>query len=1314
MDAITSSSFTSISPLIFDGDNYQVWAVRMEAYMEALDIWEAVEEDYEIPALPDNPTMAQIKAQKEKKTKKSKAKACLFAAVSSTIFTRIMTLRSAYEIWNYLKSEYEGDERIKGMRVLNLIREFELQKMKETESIKEYSVRLLDIANQIRLLGSVFKDSRIVEKILVSVPEKFEASISALENTKDLTQITLAEILNALQAQEQRRAMRQEGAVEGALPAKHHENVRNNKKKKFFKKNQISTRESSTYNKAGVKKGSYPPCSHCNKQGHPPFKCWRRPNAKCTKCNQMGHEAVICRNNNQQQGVEAKIAYQEEEEEDQLFVATCFVGGESNESWLIDSGCTNHMTHDKELFKDLKPTNITKVRIGNGDYISVKGKGTIAIASCKGTKHIQDVLFVPDINQNLLSVGQLIEKGFKVTFENEYCLIKDAANQDIFKVKMKGKSFSLNPLEEKQSVFALKEDETQLWHKRVGHYHHQGLLQLTELALDFPKLSEEISSCKACHFGKQNRKSFPKSSWRATQKLQLIHTDVAGPQRTPSLKGSLYYIAFIDDFTRMCWIFFLKFKSEVAHVFWKFKARVENESGCKIQMVRSDNGKEYVSAEFDKFCEDSGIKHQLTAPYTPQQNGVSERRNRYIMEMTRCMLHEKSLPKKFWAEAANTTVFLQNRLPTKALKEKTPFEAWYGYKPSLKFLKVFGCLCFTHVPQSKRDKLDRRASPGVFIGYSSISKAYKIFQPQTGKIVVSRDVHFEEDEEWNFDDAEKKGQTLEKMKFKFFDSSIEEEDDRQNEIVDDASVRGTRLLSDIYERCNVAVCEPANYAEAKKDQRWIAAMEEELSMIEKNKTWILVDRSQDRKVIGVKWVFRTKLNADGSINKHKARLVVKGYAQIFGVDYSDTFAPVARMDTIRLLFAIAAQKGWKLYQLDVKSAFLNGFLQEEIYVEQPEGCEKQGERNKVYLLKKALYGLKQAPRAWYSKIDEHLLSLGFLKSLSESTLYVKHNGTNILIVSLYVDDLLVTGNNADHIQNFKWEMMKMFEMTDLGLMSYFLGIEIKQGQGEVFICQKKYAKEILKKFKMDECKAVSTPMNQKEKLCKEDGADKVDEGYFRSLIGCLMYLTATRPDILNAVSILSRFMHCASELHLKAAKRVIRYVKGTSDFGVKFTRGKEFKLIGFSDSDWGGSIDDMRSTLGYCFTLSSGVFSWSSKKQEIVAQSTAEAEFIAATATANQALWLRKILLDLDLEQKKSTEILVDNKAAIAISHNPVFYKKTKHFNIKLFFLREVQKSGEVILVYCKTEDQVADILTKPLPTCKFEFLRSKLGVCNS
>ena len=698
--------------------------------------------------------------------------------------------------------------------------------------------------------------------------------------------------------------------------------------------------------------------------------------------------------------------------------------------------------------------------------------------------------------------------------------------------------------------------------------------------------------------------------------------------------------------------FFLKFKSEVAEAFWKFKKAVENQSGKQIQILRSDNG----------------IEHQLTTLYSLQSIGVSERRNKYTLEMTRCMLHEKNLPKKFWAEAAQTAVFLQNRLLSKAVKDQTPYEAWYGYKPSLNFLKIFGCLCFTHVPQNKRDKLDKRASPGIFIGYSTVSKAYKIFQPQTGSIVVSRDVHFIEDEEWNWDEVKKKDQTVEDLQLNSLASRTEEEEDWQSELVDDAPARGTRSLSDIYERCNIAVCEPTDFGAAKEDQNWMAAMKEELSMIEKNRTWELVDRPQDRKVIGVKWVYRTKLNADGSINKHKARLVVKGYAQIFGVDYSNTFAPVARLDTIRILLAVVAQMNWKVYQLDVKSAFLNGVLHEEIYVEQPEGFVKNEEKDKVYLLKKALYGLKQAPRAWYSKIDDHLLSIGFKKSLSEATLYVKHQSNEVLMISLYVDDLLVTGNNAGMIQEFKQEMMKVFEMTDLGLMTFFLGLEIKQAEYEVFICQKKYVKEILKKFNFQECKEVSTPMDQKEKLCKEDGADKADEGYFRSLIGCLMYLTATCPDILNDVSILSRFMHNASELHLRAAKRIIRYVKGTSDFGVKFTWSKEFKLVGFSDSDWGGSIDDMRSTSGYYFTLGSSVFSWSSKKQETVAQSTAEVEFIAATSIVNQALWLRKILMDLNLEQKESTKIFVDNQAAIAISHNPVFHGKTKHFNIKLFF----------------------------------------------
>ena len=251
-----------------------------------------------------------------------------------------------------------------------------------------------------------------------------------------------------------------------------------------------------------------------------------------------------------------------------------------------------------------------------------------------------------------------------------------------------------------------------------------------------------------------------------------------------------------------------------------------------------------------------------------------------------------------------------------------------------------------------------------------------------------------------------------------------------------------------------------------------------------------------------------------------------------------------------------------MYQLNVKSTFLNGYLHEEIYVEKPEGFVKK-EEDKVYLLKKALYGLKQALRAWYNKSDEHLLNLGFAKSLSESTLYVKHNGAGILIILLYVDDLLVTGNHTSLEEKLKLEIMEVFEMMDLGLMTFFLRMEIKQSEHEVFICQKKHAKEILKKFKLDECKDIRTPMNQKEKLSKDDGTNRIDQTYFRSMIGCLMYLIAIRLDILNVVIILSRFIHCASEMHLKATKRVIRYVKGTCDLASNLREPKSSSWLVF-------------------------------------------------------------------------------------------------------------------------------------------------------
>ncbi|XP_017636057.1 uncharacterized protein LOC108478146 [Gossypium arboreum] len=345
-----SSNLSILAPPVFDGENYQARVVRMQAYMEGCDYWEAIEEDYEVTPLLNNPTMNQIKMHKEKTTKKAKVKSCLYVSISPAIFNRIMAFGSVKEIWDYLKAEYQGDERIKSMKVLNLIKKFERLQMKESESIKEYSDKLIDIANKVRVLGTDLSDSRLVQKILVSVPEKYEATIASFEKTKDLTQLRVMELISAL-------------------------------------------------------------------QNHPNFRCWRRPDVKCRRCNLMGHiERFYKELRNQQQGGAHAVV---REEEDHLFVVSCFSSSILCDSWSLKS----------------------KVKIGNGEYLEVKGRGIVAIESCVGTKLISDVLFVPEIDQNLLSVGQLVEKRFKVMFEEGMCLILGSSGNELFQIKMQKKSF---------------------------------------------------------------------------------------------------------------------------------------------------------------------------------------------------------------------------------------------------------------------------------------------------------------------------------------------------------------------------------------------------------------------------------------------------------------------------------------------------------------------------------------------------------------------------------------------------------------------------------------------------------------------------------------------------------------------------------------------------------------------------------------------------------------------------------------------------------------------------------------------------------
>ncbi|CAL2254019.1 unnamed protein product [Prunus armeniaca] len=589
-------------------------------------------------------------------------------------------------------------------------------------------------------------------------------------------------------------------------------------------------------------------------------------------------------------------------------------------------------------------------------------------------------------------------------------------------------------------------------------------------------------------------------------------------------------------------------------------------------------------------------------------------------------------------------------------------------------------LVYEFMPNSS---LEDAAVQCIVVGYDKREKGYRVYNLQTNKVTTSRSVIFDENSLWDWDK-----QTVDSItvSMEFEDTLKGFEEEYEEPMIDNISspIQVTtaaanadspsdspssthvklRDITEIYARCNMSIIEPKNFAEASKDKAWQKAMEIEMEMIEKNETWELVDRPSDKPVIGVKWVYKTKLNLDGSIQKHKARLVVKGYAQKPGIDFNETFAPVARLDTIRTHIALAAQKGWKLYQLDVKSAFLNGVLKEEVYVDQLDGFVTTNYEDKMYKLKKALYGLKQAPRALYEEINAYLISCGYVRSTSEATLYCKtKEDSETLIVSIYVDDIVYTGSSGELIAEFKSEMMRRYEMTDLGLLYHFLGMAVIQTESCIFINQKKYALTLLNKFGLKQCKPVSTPLVASEKLCKEDGSDLANESEYRQIVGSLLYLTATRPDIMFAASLLARFMHCPTKKHYGTAKRVLRYIQGTIDFGIEYHKGKEVVLIGYCDSDWSGSQDDMRSTSGYAFSFGSGVFSWASVKQHNVALSTTEAEYVSASEATTQAIWLRFVLKDFGELQTEATPLMVDNTSAIAMTRNLVFHQKTKHIN---------------------------------------------------
>ncbi|KAK9121298.1 hypothetical protein Syun_018915 [Stephania yunnanensis] len=487
---------------------------------------------------------------------------------------------------------------------------------------------------------------------------------------------------------------------------------------------------------------------------------------ECYNCHKLGHFQYECSNGNNG----AHFAEIEGKDEVLLMAYVELQGTRRRDVWFVDSGCSNHMCGERSMFSSLDTAFTHNVKLGNNHKLVVDGKGVVKITFNGISYVVNDVYYVPELKNNLLSVGQLQEKGLDVLFkggERRTCSIFHPSRGKITESVMSANRMFILLGEKTKEERCLKVDvanKEELWHHRYGHLSYKGLLTLRnkEMVTGLPDIGQVKITCEACVKGKHHRVSFPKQSkWRSTEKQQLIHSDLCGPITPPSNSQKRYLISFIDDFSRKTWIYFVREKSEVFHTFKEFKAFVEKQTGTFIKCLRTDRGGEYNSIEFKEYCKEHGIKRQLTTAYTPQQNGVAERKNRTIMNMVRAILSEKEVPKSFWADAVQWANHVLNRSPTTIVKDMTPEEAWSGSKPSVEHFRIFGCIGYVHVPDVKRTKLDDKSVKCIMIGYSSESKAFKMFDPIEKKVRISRDVIFEEEKKWNWDDSHLAEQSME-------------------------------------------------------------------------------------------------------------------------------------------------------------------------------------------------------------------------------------------------------------------------------------------------------------------------------------------------------------------------------------------------------------------------------------------------------------------------------------------------------------------------------------------------------------------------
>jgi hypothetical protein len=1220
---------------------------------------------------------------------RNKVFSTLVAALESNQYPLVMKTRTPSTAWAALKAFHRKQS---GQSRLLLTQKFRHARMEETEDLFVHLTMLGTLADELdQVCESKITDEDFVVTACFSIMH-----ISRFANVVEIVMNgpipSRPDLINKLMATDQRQKALGESGT-----------------------------EPQTALKASTKKGKGEKRKKDKKKG----ECWT--------CGKAGHHANECKSKKEESANSATTS-------GEFLFLTCLGGSRAScgaKTWILDSGASAHMVSDLSQMIDPKPVETpVAVILGDGRQLMATHRGQAAIPP---NVRLRDVLYVPGLQENLFSISTAASlKGARIVMERGLCRVM-LDGKEALTAKKDGGVFRVTAATARADSSALDGDIRD-YHRRCGHTNAKTILLMSKQGI-IPKVRVEegdgLTSCETCLKGKMTRTAIPKQAKkRKTRPGDVVHSDLCGPMRTRSLQGSFYLATYMDDATGWIHVSFLKAKSEQLKSFKAFEAAFERQTSFKVKCLRSDGGGEYTSKEAQNYLKMKGIRWERTAPRTPQQNGRAERLNRTIMEMARCLIIDAGLGHQYWEYAAMMAAYIRNRTPTAANSEmKSPFDALWSQKPDLCQLPLFGAKAIVHVPDEIRGKLEAKSKDCIFLGFAEGAKAGVFEHVGTRKRFISRDAVIDGVRIGNdfgtasVQNASSAPQSPASKSEPTSGINIDGEDgggakdgpvmeiDRA-ESSDDENLPDKRQrrapIRYMYEWALAVreVDEPRSASDALKIEHWRKAMHDEVQALMRNKTWELVPSPKGRSIVSGKWCYKVKTDAYGNLQRYKARYVARGFTQRPGVDFSETTSPVVSLTALRTLFAKAAMDDMEVKQLDVDSAFLYGRLNEEIYLEQPQGFEQLGANGErlVCRLRKAIYGLKQAGRVWWKLIDADLRNVGFGSCGADPCIYKRGRGDELILIAIYVDDLVIASKSKAKIEELEKTLREKYSMKLMGDVNHVLGMKVERDRKRrtLVVSQSMYARKVLERFSMAECRPIATPAAAGCVLEPNEGPAMQYE--YQQAVGSLMYLAvATRPDLAYGVGIVSRFAGNPNHHHVQAVKRLMRYLRGTLDIGLRFGGSGDNVLAGYADADFGGCTTTRRSTSGFVFTLNGGAISWASRRQECAALSTTEAEYIALCSAAREAAWLRGLLHFMGVAQPGPTTIYQDNQSTIALAENGKISRRSKHIEIRYHYTRDKIGDQTIQLVYCPTDQMVADAFTKALSPEPFVRHRDKI-----